>query len=60
MEENPTLLQLRALQTMETTKGNTLVLGVGAGDVVVKKSEYSLIDRIWATLRRGPFLGRRA
>jgi regulator of protease activity HflC (stomatin/prohibitin superfamily) len=39
MEENPALLQLRALQTMETTKGNTLVLGVGAGDVVVKKSE---------------------
>lgn len=29
MEENPSLLQLRALQTMESSKGNTLVLGVG-------------------------------
>jgi len=29
IEENPSLLQLRALQTMESSKGNTLVLNVG-------------------------------
>lgn len=29
LEENPSLLQLRALQTMESSRGNTLVLGVG-------------------------------
>lgn len=39
MEESPALVQLRALQTVEGSKGNTLVLGVGQGPVVVKRPE---------------------
>jgi regulator of protease activity HflC (stomatin/prohibitin superfamily) len=34
MEENPSLLQLRALQAMESSKGNTLVLGVGEHSLI--------------------------
>ncbi len=36
MDETPTLLKLRALQTMEASKGNTLVLGLGEAGVTVK------------------------
>src|SRR5262249_10211862 len=37
MEENPTLLQLRALQTLADSPGNTLVLGLPNGAVPVAK-----------------------
>lgn len=37
MEENPSLLQLRALQTLTDSSGNTLVLGLPSGTVPVPK-----------------------
>ncbi len=42
MDDNPNLLQLRALQGLEVSSGNTLMLGLPNGAVpVVKQSEKS-------------------
>jgi regulator of protease activity HflC (stomatin/prohibitin superfamily) len=40
MDDNPNLLQLRALQALENSSGNTIVLGVANGTIpVVKRGE---------------------
>ena len=42
MDDNPNLLQLRALQGLEVSSGNTLMLGLPNGAVpVVKQNEKS-------------------
>jgi regulator of protease activity HflC (stomatin/prohibitin superfamily) len=41
MEDNPSLLQLRALQTLADSSGNTLVLGLQNGVVPVKNEQGS-------------------
>jgi len=41
MEDNPSLLQLRALQTLADSSGNTLVLGLQNGIVPVKTDQGS-------------------
>jgi len=50
MDDNPNLLQLRALQALESSGGNTLVLGLPNGSLpIIARSEKSATPRQKAT-----------